>query len=168
MMQIGVLAWIPYFLGDSGGVLGGWAAGLLQRRGVSTYNVRRITMYASSLLCIASVAVPYMNHAGPALLMIGVAIMADNFLSANMFGAVTDLFPQAQVGRATGLTGFAGGLSGLLFPLLTGWLVDHVSYTPVFILVAIMPLIGTVGLFAIGRHYQDPALRLPHPEASAA
>jgi nitrate/nitrite transporter NarK len=40
--------------------------------------------------------------------------------SANMYGAVTDLFPEHAVGRATGLTGVAGGLSGLLFPLLTG------------------------------------------------
>ncbi len=161
MTQIGMLAWIPFFLGDLGGVAGGWSAGLLQRRGFSPLNVRRITMYGSSLLCITSLAVPYMNHAAAAILMIGVAILADNFLSANMFGAVTDLFPDRQVGRATGLTGIAGGFSGLLFPLLTGWTVDHVSYTPVFLMVAFMPLLGTICLFTIGRKYQilnTPAL----------
>ncbi len=161
MVQIGTLAWIPFFLGDLGGVAGGWSAGLLQRRGLSPLNVRRITMYGSSLLCITSLAVPYMNHAAAAILMIGLAILADNFLSANMFGAVTDLFPDRQVGRATGLTGIAGGFSGLLFPLLTGWTVDHVSYTPVFLMVAFMPLLGTISLFLIGRKYQTmstPAL----------
>lgn len=153
--QIGVLGWIPFFLGDAGGIAGGWVAGLLQRRGFSILNARRLTMYGSSLLCITSLAVPYMNHAGSALMMIGVAIMADNFLSANMFAAVTDLFPDHQVGRATGLTGIAGGLSGLLFPLLTGWTVDHVSYTPVFIMIAFMPLVGTIALFALGRRYRE-------------
>src|SRR5208282_3034155 len=103
-----------------------------------------ITMYGSSLFCIASLAVPYMNNAVSALMMISVAILADNFLSANMFAAITDLFPDHQVGRATGLTGVAGGLSGLLFPLLTGSLVDHVSYTPVFLLLAFMPLVGRI------------------------
>jgi len=73
-----------------------------------------------------------------------------------MFGAVTDLFPDHAVGRATGLTGVAGGLSGLLFPLLTGALVDHVSYKPVFILVAFMPLLGTLALFVIGKQYRSP------------
>ena len=56
-----------------------------------------------------------------------------------------------------GLSGLqnAGGLSGLLFPLLTGRLVDKISYTPVFIMVAIMPLLGTISLFVLGRKYRQ-------------
>jgi len=154
MTEIGMLAWIPFFVGDLGGVAGGWTAGALQRRGMSMRNVRRITMYGSSVVCISSLIVPYMNRSAAAILMIGVAIAADSFLSANMFAAVTDLFPDRQVGRATGLTGIAGGLGGLLFPLLTGWTVDHVSYTPVFFMVAFMPLLGTIALFALGRKYR--------------
>jgi ACS family hexuronate transporter-like MFS transporter len=98
--------------------------------------------------------VPYLANVSAAFLMIGIAVMADNFLSANMFGAVTDLFPEQSVGRATGLTGVAGGLSGLLFPLLTGIIVDHFSYAPVFLMVAFMPLIGTVLLFSFGKKYR--------------
>ncbi len=156
LTQIGFLGWIPFFLGDTGGVLGGWAAGWLQKRNLKIYTVRRITMYGSSLLCVASLMVPYLHHAIPALFMIGIAVMADNFLSANMFGAITDLFPDHAVGRATGLTGVSGGLSGLLFPLLTGALVDHVSYKPVFILIAFMPLLGTAALFILGKKYRAP------------
>jgi len=85
------------------------------------------------------------------LLMMSIAIFGHNFLSANMYGAVTDLFRESAVGRVTGLTGVAGGLSGLLFPLLTGVLVDRVSYTPVFLMAAIMPLIGTAALLIIGK-----------------
>lgn len=154
MLQIGIFGWIPFFLGDTGGVAGGWVAGLLQKRGMTIFNVRRATMYGSSLLCIMSLMVPYMTNVIAALAMIGVAIMADNFLSVNMFGAITDLFPDHQIGRASGMTGVAGGLSGLLFPLLTGSLVDHVSYTPVFLMVAFMPLIGTIALFTVGRKYR--------------
>jgi ACS family hexuronate transporter-like MFS transporter len=154
LAQIGFLGWIPFLLGDTGGIAGGWAAGWLQKRGLSIYAVRRITMYSSATLCLASLAVPYLVNTASAFLAIGVAVMADNFLSANMFGAVTDLFPEHAVGRATGLTGVAGGLSGLLFPLLTGYLVDRVSYAPVFIMVACMPLIGTALLFLFGRRYR--------------
>jgi hypothetical protein len=42
----------------------------------------------------------------------------------------------------------------MLFPLLTGILVDRISYAPAFMLVAIMPLLGTVALFAVGRKYR--------------
>jgi ACS family hexuronate transporter-like MFS transporter len=157
LAQIGFLAWIPFLLGDTGGIAGGWVAGRLQKRGFNAYAVRRITMYSSATLCLASLAVPFLTNTAAAFLAIGIAVMADNFLSANMFGAVTDLFPEHTVGRATGLTGVAGGLSGLLFPLLTGHLVDRVSYAPVFVMVAIMPLIGTALLFLIGRRYRSLA-----------
>jgi ACS family hexuronate transporter-like MFS transporter len=154
LRQVGFIGWIPFLLGDAGGVAGGWCAGWLQRRGMSIYNVRRVTMYLSAALCVSSLAVPYLSNIAIAFLAIGIAVMADNFLSANMFGAVTDLFSNDTVGRATGLTGVAGGLSGLLFPLLTGYLVDRFSYAPVFTMVAFMPLIGTALLFTIASKYR--------------
>ena len=161
LTQVGFLSWIPFLLGDAGGILGGWCAGWLQRRGLSTYNVRRVTMFSSAALCAASLAVPFLRSTAIAFLAIGIAMLADNFLSANMFGAVTDLFADNAVGRATGLTGVASGLSGLLFPLLTGYLVDRYSYTPVFVLIAFMPMIGASLLFILGRQYRSSELSIP-------
>jgi MFS transporter, ACS family, hexuronate transporter len=154
MVQIGFIAWIPFLMGDVGGIAGGWAAGILIRRGYTVRNTRRLLMFGSALVCLLSFTVPYLRGIGPVMIMLSVTIAADNFLSAHMFAAVTDLFPEHQVGRAAGLMGMAGGLGGLLFPLLTGVLVDRVSYTPVFLLVALMPLAGTVALFAVGRKYR--------------
>jgi ACS family hexuronate transporter-like MFS transporter len=151
LAKIGAMSWIPFFLGSGGGIAGGWMAGWLHKRGVSTYNIRRITMYSSSVLCLASCVVPFVASTSVSLLVMSVAIFGHNFLSANMYGAITDLFPEAAVGRATGLTGVASGLSGLLFPLLTGVLVDRISYTPVFLLAAAMPLTGTLVLFLLGK-----------------
>ena len=159
MTQIGALAWLPFFLGDLGGVAGGATAGALERAGMRTVNVRRVTMYGGAVLCGASFFVPYLPHMSAAMIMIGVAVLGHNFLSANMYGAITDLFPDHRIGRVTGLTGVAGGLSGLMFPLLTGVLVDRVSYTPVFLLIALMPLVGTVLLFLLGKGYRRPSLR---------
>jgi hypothetical protein len=42
------------------------------------------------------------GHASAALMLIGIAILFANFFSANMYAAVTDLFPEQHVGRATG------------------------------------------------------------------
>lgn len=154
MLQIGFLGWIPYLLGDIGGVLGGSAAGILLRRGVTVAKTRKLLMYGSSLFCLISFFVPYADGKVMAIAMIGIALTADNFLSANMYGAVTDLFPDHNVGRATGLTGVAGGFSGLLFPLLTGYLVDRFSYTPAFLMVAIMPLMATFMLFLLAFKYR--------------
>lgn len=153
MTEIGFIAWIPFLMGDVGGIAGGWTAGLLIRRGFTVRNTRRMLMYGSALVCLLSFTVPYLHGISPVMAILCLTIAADNFLSAHMFAAVTDLFPDHQVGRAAGLMGIAGGLSGMLFPLLTGILVDRISYTPVFALVGLMPLAGTIALFAVGRKY---------------
>jgi MFS transporter, ACS family, aldohexuronate transporter len=151
LTRVGALSWIPYFFGGGGGVAAGWVAGWMHKKGITTYNVRRISMFSSGGLCLASAVVPFISSTSISLLVISIVVFAHYFLSAHMYGAITDLFPEAAVGRATGLTGVAGGLSGFLFPLLTGVLVDRISYTPVFAMAAVMPLAGTVALFIFGK-----------------
>ena len=163
MIDIGMIAWIPFLFGDIGGVFGGWSAGKLQRRGMSVPKMRKLLMFSSALVCLTSALVPMISQTGIAILVIGIAVGADNFLSANMFAAITDLFEDKKVGRASAFMGVASGLSGLLFPLITGRLVDKISYTPVFLIVGLMPLVGTMFLFLLGRRYKT----MPHPHWSA-
>jgi MFS transporter, ACS family, hexuronate transporter len=151
LRDIGFLSWIPFLMGDIGSICGGWIAGVLLKRNYSAKQARQITMYAGGILCLGSFAVYFVPTVPEALGVIGVVLFGHTFLSANMFAAVTDMFPDEAVGRATGLHGICGGLSGLLFPLLTGFLVDHFSYSPVFALAAVMPLAGAVALFVISK-----------------
>jgi hypothetical protein len=70
-----------------------------------------------------------------------------------MFASISDVFPGAAVARVTGLTGVASGTSGILFPWLTGAIVDRMSYGPVFLMAALMPMLGVLILFvALGRY----------------
>lgn len=149
LRDIGVLSWIPFVMGDLGSIAGGWSAGLLLTRNFSTKSARQITMYFGGILCLASFAVYFVPTVPEALAVIGVVLFGHTFLSANMFAAVTDMFPDESVARATGLHGICGGLSGFLFPLLTGFMVDRFSYAPVFALAAVMPILGAVALFSI-------------------
>lgn len=151
LQAIGLFAWIPFLFGDIGNIGGGWLAGCLMRRGTSLHRARRITMYGGALLCLLSFAVPHAGSAAFAIAAICIVLLGHTCLSANFFARISDLTPDASVSRVTGLTGVAGGLSGMLFPLLTGRLVDQVSYTPVFLLAALMPLAGVVLLDRLSR-----------------
>jgi ACS family hexuronate transporter-like MFS transporter len=151
LRDIGAFSWIPFLMGDLGSIFGGWFAGILLKRHFSVLAARQITMYGGAVLCLASLAVFFVPTVADALAVIGIVLFGHTCLSANMFAAATDMFPDEAVGRVTGLHGLCGGLSGLLFPLLTGFLVDHFSYAPVFALAAVMPLAGVVALFAISR-----------------
>jgi ACS family hexuronate transporter-like MFS transporter len=112
-------------------------------------NARRITMGIGATCCLLSFAVVAARSVPGALAGICCVLLGHTFLSANMFAAISDVFPGSAVGRVTALTGIAGGLSGMLFPLLTGVLVDHFSYIPVFSLAAVMPIAGCVLLFSL-------------------
>ena len=147
LKQIGIFAWVPFLFGDAGSIAGGWVAGWLIRRGYSITAARRITMGLGSAACLLSLAVVSSRSIAGAFAGICFVLMGHMFLSANMFAAISDVFPNNAVGRVTALTGIAGGLSGMLFPLLTGFLVDHFSYLPVFCLAAVMPLAGVALLF---------------------
>src|SRR5271165_853120 len=146
--QIGLFAWVPFLFGDLGSIGGGWTSGFLMRRGFTLDAARRTVMGFGAVCCLLSVAVAKASSATLAIAFICVVLLGHTALSANMFAAITDVFPASAVGRVTGLTGIAGGLSGILFPSLTGILVDKISYTPVFILAAILPAAGVIALFA--------------------
>ncbi len=154
LADIGMFAWIPFLFGDLGSVGGGWLSGFLMRRGIGLKAARLAVMFAGAACCALSVCVAWASSAAVALFFICFVMLGHTGLSANMFAAISDIFPDAAVGRVTGMTGIAGGLSGILFPLLTGVLVDRFSYTPVFLIAAFMPGAGVIILTALSAGFR--------------
>lgn len=158
LKEIGLFAWMPFLFGDIGSIGGGWIAGFLIRRGWGVTAARRFTMGFGAACCLLSFAVVNARTIPGALAGICLVLLGHTFLSANMFAAISDVFPSAAVGRVTALTGIASGLSGMLFPLLTGKLVDRFSYAPVFSLAAVMPMAGCLVLFTSVRTLRQVVL----------
>ncbi len=167
LKTIGMFAWLPFLFGDIGSIMGGWVAGRLISRGWSVTRARRFTMGLGAACCLMSLAVALSASAFYAMAFICIVLFGHTFLSANMFSSISDMFPPEAVGRVTALTGIAGGLSGVIFPLLTGMLVDKFSYTPVFVLAAGMPALGCLALFLTVRRL-EPADTVSPVTPSAA
>ncbi|MEO8484412.1 MAG: MFS transporter [Acidobacteriota bacterium] len=145
------LSAITFLFGDIGSVAGGVVAGALIARGFGVRRARLATLSGGAALCLVGFAVPLLVNIPLAIAAISIVLLGHTFLSANMFAAVSDVFPNAAVARVTGLTGVASGLSGIFFPWLTGVIVDRMSYTPVFFMAALMPLAGVlVAYLALG------------------
>jgi ACS family hexuronate transporter-like MFS transporter len=66
----------------------------------------------------------------------------------NVITLPSDCFPKQDVGSVAGIGGAAAGIASILFTLLVGYLVDHFSYTPVFVIVGLMGPLGA-GLFLL-------------------
>jgi ACS family hexuronate transporter-like MFS transporter len=158
LTEIAFFAWVPFLFGDLGSIGGGWISGHLIRRGYSVRAARVITMGVGAALCFLSLAVVLVKTVPVALIAICCVLFGHTALSANMFAAVSDLFPKTAVARVTGLTGIAGGLSGMLFPLLTGMLVDRISYVPVFAMASLMPAAGLLMLVLFAGKFRQVSI----------
>jgi ACS family hexuronate transporter-like MFS transporter len=158
LRDIGAFSWVPYLIGDVGSIAGGWAAARLIANHFSVLRARKLTMFFGAVCCLGSLLVVGAHSSASAIGIIGLVMFGHTFMSANMFASIGDLFPERLAGRVTGLTGFSGGLSGILFPLMTGILVDRYGYAPVFLIAAALPLAGVSALFLIAPGHK-PALK---------
>jgi ACS family hexuronate transporter-like MFS transporter len=156
---IGAITWLPFLIGDFGSMGGGLVAGWIFARGGTPWHARLVTLAIGALCCIGSLGAVMVPSAAVAFAFISIAIFGHTFFSANFFASISDLFPQNAVGRVTGLTGVSGGLGGILFPLLTGVLVDRFSYTPAFTIAAFLPAAGAIALLALSGHMRRVTLR---------
>ena len=80
-------------------------------------------------------------------LLAGMGILGANIMSNIIIVVITDVFPQSVQARVASMTGVGEGLMNMGMSLGTGFLVDHFSFVPVFILAAALPAIGLWGLF---------------------
>ena len=72
---------------------------------------------------------------------VSVAMLGYTGSLANMLTFPADAFPGNAVASVFGLASMGAGFGGMVFTLITGWVVDHYSYTPAFIGFGILPLV---------------------------
>jgi ACS family hexuronate transporter-like MFS transporter len=68
---------------------------------------------------------------------------------ANMLAMPADVFDKNAVASVYGLASMGSGFGGMIFALITGWVVDHYSFTPVFIGFGIVPLVCAAILWTL-------------------
>ncbi len=80
-----------------------------------------------------------------------VAVAMAGYTGANvtLLAFTTDAFPKESVASVWGLASMGAGFGGMLFTLIAGWLIQHFSYTPVFVGFGIMPLICSTILWTL-------------------
>jgi ACS family hexuronate transporter-like MFS transporter len=105
-------------------IAGGWVTGYLTRRGWSVTRARKSGMFVFALLVLPILAA---THVGdwPAVLLIGLAASAHQAWSANLYTTVSDMFARKDLATIIGLGGMAGSVGGILFPWISGRVLDH-------------------------------------------
>jgi ACS family hexuronate transporter-like MFS transporter len=105
------------------GIFGGWLTGHLAKSGWSVTRARKTGMFIFALLVLPILGVTKLGD-WQAVLIIGLAGAAHQAWSANLYTTVSDMFPKKAVASVIGLGGMAGSLGGMMFPILSGRLLD--------------------------------------------
>lgn len=138
MVEMGLLAWLPYLTADLGSVAGGLASGALVRRGVPAVKSRLAIMTPAALLMPVSVLIAYSQSTAVAMAIICLVTFSHMAWMTNLTTVTNDLYPKQVVGSVSGIAAFGNGLGGALFTALTGYVVQYFSYDAIFIVMGFL------------------------------
>ena len=161
LAEIGIYAWIPFVAADAGGIFAGLASDRLIQRGLAAPRARRRILYAAAAFAPLGILTNAVGSSGSAVALIALAGFICFVWFINTATLVSDVFPESVVGSVQGLIGSSGSAGGVLFNLLTGYLVDHGGYRIVFALVGSMHLIASLILWLLMRDAPSSNHALP-------
>jgi Sugar phosphate permease len=141
MASIGKFGWIPFMVAGLGNLLGGWLCGLLLKRGWPVTLARKASVTFFAALMLTAIPAVLVSDVRFSIALVSIAMAGYTGSLAIMLTYPSDVFPKNLVGSVWGLASMGAGFGGMVFTLITGWVVDHYSYVPVFIGFGILPLI---------------------------
>jgi MFS transporter, ACS family, hexuronate transporter len=144
LRQIGEVAWIPFFTAGIGNLAGGVAFSALFPWTKSTGRTRRVSVLIFSVLMASVIFIGEMRSAAECIALISVATFGYCGASANLLAIPGDAFPGGTLASVWGFASMGSGFGGMIFSLVTGWVVDRYSFQPAFVIFGFIPLIAAL------------------------
>ncbi len=138
LAEVGMLAWLPYLCADIGSICGGLVSGYLVKRESNALRARLLVMFPSALLMPLSAAIGITSSSSVALAIICVVTFSHMAWRTNLTTMTNDIYPTRLIGSVSGIIAFGSGLGGALFTNVTGFVVQHSSYTLIFIIMGFL------------------------------
>lgn len=144
LTEIGMFAWIPFLFSDIGSFIGGWTGEKLISKGFSLNASRKWVLWIGAILVVPVLGCLYVESPYIAIALISISLFATQFKQSSLFTLPIDVFSKKDAASVWGITGSAGSFGAMLFTPIIGWLVDTISYSPVFIIVAFLHIISAL------------------------
>lgn len=142
LSYVGHYAWIPFLVAGAGSAAGGLLSKGFLRCHLSLTSARKAAVtFSCAMMAMAIVAVR-VDSVMLCIAIISIAMAGYTAALANMLPMPADVFPSDSVASVYGVASMGSGFGGMIFMLITGWLVQRFSYSPAFLLFALLPFIG--------------------------
>jgi ACS family hexuronate transporter-like MFS transporter len=159
LKQIALFAWLPFLAADLGCLCGGTISISLQKyAGMRLIDARRSAFTVGALMMIGVAFAGTVQSPYVAVGLLSLAGFAHQTLSVTVITMASDLFKRSDVATVAGMAGTCGNAGVLVFSLLMGALVTQIGYSPFFIGLAALDLIGAVVLWTVVRERRDEAM----------
>jgi ACS family hexuronate transporter-like MFS transporter len=149
MASIGSYAWIPFLVAGVGSAGGGLIATAFLKLGMPVSAARKSAVTVAALMMTMAIPAVLAQSATVSIAFVSVAMAGYTAALANMLAMPADVFPAKAVASVYGLASMGAGFGGMVFMLITGWLVERYSYVPAFLLFGTIPLVCTAILWTL-------------------
>jgi ACS family hexuronate transporter-like MFS transporter len=149
LAAIGAYAWIPFAVAGLGNLLGGWTSSRLLRIGLPLTAARNLSVLIFAGLMVSAIPAVFAADARWSIAFVSLAMMGYTGATANMLAMPADVLPHEVSASVYGIASMGAGFGGMVSSLLTGWVIDHVSYVPVFAGFGLMPLVCVLILWTL-------------------
>ena len=152
LKQIAMFAWLPFLAADVGCLFGGTISMTLQKyAGMRLIDARRSAFTVGALMMLGVAFAGTVRDPYVAVALLSLAGFAHQTLSVTVITMASDLFMRSEVATVAGMAGTCGNAGVLVFSLLMGALVTSIGYTPFFVGLAVLDLVGAVILWTLVR-----------------
>jgi MFS family permease len=129
---------------------GGWLSDRLIAAGGDPMRVRRFFVVAGLLLGATEAVAATSRSPGPAVFFTVFSLSGLGLMTGSYWALTQSLVPGAMAGRTAGLQNLASNLSGIVAPLLTGWLKSRTGgYEASMVTTGLVLLSGMVGYLVL-------------------
>lgn len=141
LASIGRYSWIPFFVAGVGSVCGGLIARVFLRLRIPVGSARKAAVTVAAAMMTMAIPAVHVSGSALSIALVSIAMAGYTAALANMLAMPADVFPAGGAASVYGLASMGAGFGGMVFALITGWLVDRYSYVPVFLLFGLIPIV---------------------------
>ncbi|MGE4482265.1 MFS transporter [Acidocella sp.] len=150
-IKVGFFASLPYISGFFGILFAGWLSDMLLHRGVKLGTARKLPVILGLLGASSIIACNYVRSDNVVIAILSFAFFCQA-MSSSGWSVLSEIAPAGKLGLVGGLFNAAANLSGIVIPIVIGFIVqDTGSFVGALLFVGAVALIGAFSwIFGIG------------------
>ena len=168
LLKVGFAASIPGIMGFCGGLLGGYWSDWLLRRGKTLTFARKTPIILGLIFSSVIIVANYVQSVAVVIFVLAVAFFCKGLGSLG-WSVVADTSPKEMVGLSGGIFNMAGNVSGIITPLVIGYILKSTgSFHGALIFVGLHGIVGALSYLLIVGDIKRVQLNIQQPPATTA